>query len=53
MTTKAARNTLVGFLGATITGTVGAFIGLKLQNLQQEQEDIKQNENFKKIIQIL
>ncbi len=31
MTTKAARNTLVGFLGATITGTVGAFIGLKLQ----------------------
>ena len=31
MTTKAARNTLVGFLGAAITGTVGAFIGLKLQ----------------------
>ncbi len=31
MTTKTGRNVLVGFAGSMITGTVGAFIGLKLQ----------------------
>lgn len=31
LTTKTARNTLVGFAGALITGTVGSLIGLKLQ----------------------
>jgi len=31
MTTKIARNTAIGLIGSLITGTVGAFIGLKLQ----------------------
>lgn len=53
LTTKTARNTLIGFAGTLITGTVGSLIGLKLQKSAaragryKAKRELEQNkENF-------